>query len=270
MQRISRSQHPIAKKWQCFGCCLLISMIVYFLNFMLASTFAFGGNGGAFGIICYIIDIAFIFVAMFTYGQFVGQKGGKLIAGLIIGAVGFANILTLMILIISSRNNDCEDSFDCPLYGSFPVIIIAMMFIAAMIFPGLYFTAMILAHVPSWDPKKIPGEGEGGDENVAVVIDQNAPIQIMDPNAGQNNNPYVNPNPSNPQPQMFAPQVIIMEPMPMDPNAGIQMGMQPNHNNQNAYQPNSQAPYNPTAPAMYTPSGPAATGKDNIEMGQPV
>ncbi|CAI2378119.1 unnamed protein product [Moneuplotes crassus] len=271
MQRISRSQHPIAKKWQCFGCCMLISMILYFLNFMLTSTFAFG-EGGALGIVCFIIDIGFIFVAFSTYGVFLGQKGGKLIAGLVIGAVGFSNILVLMVLIVNSRNNDCEDSFDCPLYGSFPVIIIILFYLAALMFPGLYFTAMVLSHVPSWDPNKVLEEG--GDGNAAVVVEQNAPIQIMDPNAGQNNNPYINHNPSNPQPQMFAPQVIIMEPMPMpmpmDPNAGIQMGMQPTYNNQNAYQPNSQAPQNTSSQAMYTPSGPAATGIDNTETGHPV
>mmetsp|Transcript_28767 Transcript_28767/g.25463 ORF Transcript_28767/g.25463 Transcript_28767/m.25463 type:complete len:120 (-) Transcript_28767:37-396(-) len=119
---------------------------------------------------------------------------------------------------------------------------------------------MLLSHVESWDPNKIPGVGEElnmAAANVAVVVDGNNQVPVMDPFAGQN--PYLNQNgvPNNDQQMIFnPPPVIIMEPMPMNP----------------AQMMNPVNPVDPEQNGEYVPYGPAATpgDKGGVAMGMPV
>mmetsp|Transcript_28767 Transcript_28767/g.25464 ORF Transcript_28767/g.25464 Transcript_28767/m.25464 type:complete len:108 (-) Transcript_28767:499-822(-) len=106
MQNIAKSQHPIAKKWQTIGCFLLMSMFGYFAHFMVVGAYTFSGNAFFYAYLGFFIDIFYLFVALSTYGQFLGQKGGKYVAGIVIGSVGIVNIVILMILTLISRGKD--------------------------------------------------------------------------------------------------------------------------------------------------------------------
>lgn len=94
-----------------------------------------------------------------------------------------------MILLIDSKNNDCEDTFDCPIYGSMSTVLLIFLLSFGLPFPSFYFAAMILAQTSHWDPNQIPEEGEEH-ANAAVVVDANPDGQIMhmDPNAGNMHN----------------------------------------------------------------------------------
>ena len=191
MQRISKSQHPIAKKWQCYGVFMLLSFMGYFVHFIFAGAYTFGGDGHPIAFIAFINNISFCVSGFCTYGIFLGQKGWKFISGLCISGTTVACVIILLILTIDSKNNDCHDIFDCPMYGDMSVGLLVFLYCLGLPFPCFYFAAMILAMTPHWDPNKVPEEGEEH-ANAAVVVEANpgAEIPYMDPNAGNMNNPY--------------------------------------------------------------------------------
>ena len=149
-----------------------------------------------------------------------------------------------------------------------PKALIIGFYLSGVPFPALYFFAMILAQTKHWDLSKIPQEGGAEqDHNVAVVVNANNQVPIMNPNdgfnqqqifmdpraGGQQNNLYEQHNmmnqPINVEPP---PQMIIMQPQPIVPdNGGVNLGAMP----------------------VYTASGPASTQNklnDDFTVGQPV
>ena len=106
MRNIANSHHEIAKKWAVYNALFFISIIIYLMHFIYAGAYAFGGNGNIYAYFGFIYDIAFIFIGLFTYVLFVGQKGIKLVAGLIIGFTATLNILILMFLTLQSMDKD--------------------------------------------------------------------------------------------------------------------------------------------------------------------
>ena len=106
MLNIANSQHEIAKKWRCYNLFFLLSMVIYFIHLLYAGAYAFGKNGNIYTYFGFVYDISFIFIGLFTYTPFAGQKGMKLVVGLTIGSTATLNILILMFLTLKSMDED--------------------------------------------------------------------------------------------------------------------------------------------------------------------
>ena len=123
----------------------VMSIYRYFSHFMIIGSYTLDGHPNPYAYLGLTYNIIFMFVALPTFGWFLGQKGWKFITRITFGVTIGINKIIMMILILISIDQNWDDPDNCMFYGSMPKTLINVFYLMTLPFQSLYSFAMVLA-----------------------------------------------------------------------------------------------------------------------------